>query len=78
MNDVDPSCRKHGDFRDKFIKDLSEFLNTNNMEGMSDTPDYILATYLSDCLNAFDGAVLRRRKWHTLEDTENWETKDDR
>lgn len=72
MSEVDPSCKKHGEFREKFKKDLSDFLNSNSMENISDTPDFILAQYLSDCLNAFDGAVLRRRKWHSNENTENW------
>ena len=70
--ETDPSCKKYGEAREKFKKALSGFLNSHNMENFSDTPDYILAQYLSDCLNAFDSAVLLRRNWHSKEDTENW------
>jgi len=34
------------------------------MENASDTPDFILAQYLSDCLAAFDKAVRERERWY--------------
>ena len=33
-------------------------------ESGSDTPDFILATYLMNCLEAFDFAVRAREKWY--------------
>jgi len=48
---------------DDFRKDIEEVINTHSKESISDTPDFILAKYLIDCLNAFDQAVLRRKAW---------------
>ncbi len=48
-----------GDFR----KQLESLLNCANMENRSDTPDFILAQYMTDCLEAYDRAVNRREVW---------------
>jgi len=40
---------------------ISDVLNRFSAENGCDTPDYILARYLVDCLRAFDRAVLLRR-----------------
>jgi len=55
-------------FRDQ----LKSLINLNSMENYSDTPDYILADYLHGCLQAFDKAVLKRRDWHSRENTKDW------
>jgi len=34
------------------------------MEQVSNTPDFILASFLCACLSAFDGSVIARDKWH--------------
>lgn len=47
------------DFRAK----LEQLINCQNMEAGSDTPDFILAQYLADCLAAFDRAVSARATW---------------
>lgn len=39
-------------------------INRSNAEAKSDTPDFILAEYLTDCLKAFDTAVTAREKWY--------------
>ena len=39
-------------------------VNRHSAENGSDTPDFVLAEYLTDCLAAFDKAVRRRREWH--------------
>ena len=44
----------------EFQKALKELLNTHSMEGMSHTPDFVLAEYLMACLAAFDTATIRR------------------
>ena len=49
---------------DKFRKELSELINKNSMENTSNTPDFILAEYLSACLLAFDTAIQQRETWH--------------
>ncbi len=39
-------------------------LNRRSAENESNTPDFILAEYLMDCLSAFDKATKRRDKWY--------------
>ena len=48
----------------KFREDLEVLINKNSKEKGSDTPDFILADYLADCLDAFDKAVTRRDEWY--------------
>ena len=48
----------------QFRKELETLLNCNNQEAGSDTPDFILADYLADCLAAFDKAVTHRAYWY--------------
>ena len=47
-----------------FKEELEVLLNTYSKENGSDTPDFILAEYLRNCLAAFDKAVLRRKNWY--------------
>jgi hypothetical protein len=49
--------------------DLRELLNRHSRENMSDTPDFILARYLMDCLAAFEAATRTRSAWHRSEAT---------
>ncbi len=43
-----------------FDNELRELLNKYSAENGSNTPDFVLAEYMKDCLNAFDKAVTRR------------------
>ena len=52
--------RRRSDFR----SGLRELINSTCREGGSDTPDFILASYLEQCLDAFDCAVAQRTKWY--------------
>lgn len=52
---VDPSFRS----------DLEHLLNRHSKENGSDTPDFILANYIYDCLEAFDTAVRTRTRWYS-------------
>ena len=47
-----------------FRTDLEQLINRESAENGSNTPDFILACYLTDCLNAFDRAVNEREAWH--------------
>lgn len=47
-----------------FRKEIEETINKHSLENGSDTPDFILANYLAECLTAFDRAVLAREKWY--------------
>ena len=46
--------------KDKFKKELSHLINCHSKENSSDTPDFLLAEYLNDCLNAFDKIIQLR------------------
>jgi hypothetical protein len=43
---------------------LQRLLNQCSAENGSNTPDFILANYLTDCLTAFDRAVGAREQWY--------------
>lgn len=42
---------------------IREAINCASAESGSDTPDFILAEYLTDCLAAFDKATTRRTRY---------------
>lgn len=44
--------------------DLAATLNRHSAENASNTPDFILAEYLMDCLRAFDMASRHREQWY--------------
>jgi hypothetical protein len=47
-----------------FRRDLAKLINRHSKENGSETPDFILATYLKECLEAFDKAVVTREQWY--------------
>jgi hypothetical protein len=47
-----------------FRKELEQAINRNSRESGSNTPDFILAEYLSECLAAFDKASRARERWY--------------
>jgi len=49
-----------------FRTSLQHLINRESMENGSNTPDYILATYLSECLRAYDRATAERDKWYSV------------
>lgn len=50
--------------REEFKKELEHLINQYSMENGSNTPDFILAEYLTDCLESYDDAVNAREKWY--------------
>ena len=50
-----------------FRKELEEVINRHSMENGSNTPDFILAEYLDDCLQNFDKTSRAREKWYGKE-----------
>lgn len=44
--------------------ELRSVLNSYSAENSSDTPDFILAEYITGCLDAFNQAVRAREKWY--------------
>jgi len=45
-----------------FEKELCHLINRFSRENGSDTPDYVLAEYMNDCLNAYEKAIRAREK----------------
>ncbi len=43
---------------------LKDLINRHSMENGSDTPDFLLAEYLCDCLASYEVAVTKREKWY--------------
>jgi hypothetical protein len=50
--------------KSQFRTELETLINCQSMENGSDTPDFILADYLTDCLESFDKALQAREKWY--------------
>lgn len=48
-------------------KELETLINRNSIEGKSDTPDFILANYLADCLKVYAKTVKARDNWYSFE-----------
>lgn len=52
-----------GEQDNQFLKELQNLINRYNKENDSDTPDFILAQYLNNCLESFDIALRQRSDW---------------
>lgn len=48
----------------KLRKEIETSINKYSMENGSDTPDFILAEFMTDCLRAFNRATVKRNKWY--------------
>lgn len=51
----------------EFENELMKLINKHSLENESDTPDFLLATYLRDCLRTFGIVVKARDKWYRKE-----------
>ena len=47
-----------------FISELRDLINRRSMENASNTPDFILAQYLTNCLRAWNQATMQRETWY--------------
>jgi hypothetical protein len=55
----------------KTLRDrIAQAINATSSENGSNTPDFILAEYLINCLNAFDVAVNRRAEWYGVQEAQ--------
>ena len=50
-----------------FEKELELLINRQCAEQASNTPDFILAEYMMDCLQAYNKAICVRDKWYCIE-----------
>ena len=53
-----------------FLNELQNLINSFSMENRSNTPDFILANYLSQSLSIFDKAINSRSAWYGESTTE--------
>lgn len=53
-----------------FEKELENILNKYSKENDSDTPDFLLAEYLINCLKVYNITINKREKWYGREDKE--------
>lgn len=68
MNDIEERViSEETQMTSNFRSQLIHILNNNSRENGSDTPDYILADYMVDCLAAFDKTLQAREKWYGRE-----------
>lgn len=56
--------KKTEDTLSKFREELETLVNRYSVENLSNTPDFILATYITGCLYVFESATLARDKWY--------------
>ena len=54
----------------EFTKDLEHLINRHSVDNETNTPDFILAQYLVDCLTAYAIAVSVNKSWHTGSESE--------
>lgn len=47
----------------EIIKKFTRFVNENSLEKGSDTPDFMLAEYLFNCLQNYNDIMQRRERW---------------
>lgn len=51
-----------------FEEELQRLINRHSYEvGCGNTPDFILAKYINDCLQAFTRSVRARERWYGFE-----------
>jgi len=59
----------------KLEKGISQLINSESRENDSNTPDFILAEFMMNCLDAFELANNKREVWYgvTLDILNDWE-----
>lgn len=61
-----------GEPEDKFCTELRVLINKYSKENGSDTPDFVLADYLTSCLRNFDYYTRYRESTKTLVEPAEW------
>lgn len=47
-----------------FKDELTSLINKYSLENASNTPDFIIAQYLIECLDSYNLATMLRNKWY--------------
>jgi len=47
-----------------FENELKDLINCHSKENESNTPDFILAQYMTDCLKVFTTTIQQRETWY--------------
>ena len=68
-----PEQDKSAERYDNCRLELQSLINRNSAENGSNTPDFILAEFLTASLKAFDAAVRHRSRWHGNTEQLAWE-----
>ena len=55
--------------QERFRTDLEKLINKYSVENNSNTPDYILADYLIECLHNLDKVINKRASWYGFKET---------
>lgn len=70
IHDVDPAdlagLKVEGLLSAEFQKELEDLINKYSVENGSDTPDFLLASYLMGCLLNFNTITQHRDKWYNF------------
>jgi hypothetical protein len=53
--------------RPSFRDELEALINSHSMENGSNTPDFMLADYLANCLDGFNHTINTRERWYGRE-----------
>lgn len=53
--------------RNEILADLESVINRHSLENGSGTPDYVLASYLYACLQAWNEGVNARDQWWSFD-----------
>lgn len=59
-----PESATTNEAQESFKTQLTRLINHHSLEGGSDTPDFLLADYLVQCLAVFDVTITHREAWH--------------
>ena len=65
-HDRTPQSREFIRKLDDFRKELAALVNKHSLENDSNTPDFIIADYLADCLQAWNKAAKWRNGWNRM------------
>lgn len=59
-----PSDERYNKKLDEFEKELEHLINKYSLENLSNTPDFILAAHLRNCLENFSRTARVREDWY--------------